>query len=93
MALKIVLTEQAAADFVEIREYVLLRSAAGADSVREAIYHTLATVASFPLVGRTKKNAWISVNVPKYPYCIYYGTDGATLTVYHIRHGRRRGLE
>lgn len=91
--LPIALTPRAFADLEHIRDYIVERSPAGADRVREAIVATLEHLASHPLLGRDRPELGVrSIGVPRYAYTIYYRIGADAIEVVHVRDDRRAAV-
>lgn len=82
-------TERAAADLVEIADYIKKESPSGAQNVRAAILDSLHSLAEFPRIGRRQDIAGVRKLVTrKYNYIVYYAIDEpageiAVLTIQH----------
>jgi toxin ParE1/3/4 len=94
MAKRLKFTRRARDDLADIREYLLERSAVGADNVRAHIAGTLDYLADFPLIGRATDCPGVRVlPLRRYPYLIFYAVIGDDVVVLHIRHASRRPPE
>ncbi|MBN8911828.1 MAG: type II toxin-antitoxin system RelE/ParE family toxin [Rhizobiales bacterium] len=93
MARRIRFTQRAIDDLAEIRDYLIKRSAAGADNVRAHIAGTLDSLAYFPFIGRATDQSGVRVlPLTRYPYLIFYMVHGSEIVVLHIRHGSRQPM-
>ncbi len=83
-------TPQALQDLRDIQEYLLPRSASGAEHVRLAIEYTVDLLAQFPGIARNTDMENIRViSVINYPYLVYHRLIKKEIEVIHIRHYRR----
>ncbi len=93
MAIAVTLTPCAAADIAGIRDYLLERNPAAADSVRQAIDATFSLIGEFPGAGRNRPELDVrSIPVSHYPYTVYYRIETDEVIVVHVRDDRRRPL-
>jgi plasmid stabilization system protein ParE len=93
MARQLRFDQRAIADLVEIRDYLLMQSATGADNVRAHIAATLDYLVDFPLMGRSTDDADVRLlPLKRYPYLIFYAVRGSEVVILHIRHASRRPI-
>jgi toxin ParE1/3/4 len=91
--MKLRFTPRAAANLIEIIEYIDARNPAGAYRVRKAIYQSLQTLLLFPHVGRRQRTAGVRKYVTrKYGYLIYYMVNQETeeIVILNVKHAARR---
>ena len=89
----IALTPRAFDDLEQIREFLVSRSPAGADNVRQAINATLSHLSERPQLGRNRPDLAVrAIGVPRYHYSIYYRIGVRTIEIIHVRDDRRRPL-
>ncbi len=70
----VVVTPRAFADVEHIRNYLLERSPAAADNVRQAIVTTLEHLSFYPRLGRTRPELGVqSIGEPRYNYTTTIG--------------------
>ena len=91
--MKVRLDLRAVSDLEEIRAYLVERSPAAAERVRQHIAQTLEQLGDFPFLGRATDEPGIRVlPLTRYPYLIFYAVLSDTVAVLHIRHGAREPL-
>jgi toxin ParE1/3/4 len=89
--MKIRHTRRALLDQESIFDYLDERSPKGALNVQRAIVRAIRSLAEFPRLGRlTDATEVRELNVPRYPYKVYYRIDGDEIWIVHIRDARRR---
>jgi plasmid stabilization system protein ParE len=92
--MRVRLDRRAIADLEEIRAFLMQRSPAGADRVRQHIAMTLDRLGDFPFLGRETDEPGVRVlALTRYPYLIFYAVLEDAVAVLHIRHGAREPLD
>jgi toxin ParE1/3/4 len=87
------LIPRAAQDLVDIADYLRAQNPDASLRVRTAILEALASVISFPQLGRRQTVEGVrKLVVRRYPYLIYYTVDepAEQVVVVAIRHASRR---
>ena len=91
--MKIKYTPQAAADLVEIFDYIDKRHPVGALQVKKAIYMATGLLELFPYLGvRTDRTGVRMLVIPRYPYLVFYTRNMAEkeVSILSIRHTSRQ---
>jgi plasmid stabilization system protein ParE len=85
---------RAVADVESIADYVRRSSPSSGKSVEKAIRDAIRLLSDFPKLGRERAGLGVRMlNVPRYPYTVYYRLEGYDVWIIHVRDGRRRPLE
>jgi toxin ParE1/3/4 len=93
--MKLRFTPRAAADLIEIADYLNERNPTAARRVRAAIYKSLQNLLLFPLLGRRQQTEGVRKLVTHpYRYLVYYVVDEVEndIVILSINHPARRGL-
>jgi toxin ParE1/3/4 len=78
-------------DLEEIREYLEMRSPAGARNVLRAIKDAVRFVGEHPLASEQTDDPAIRVKIVlAYRYKIFYRVRGSVIEIVHVRHTSRR---
>lgn len=94
MGLKIRFDARALADLVEIRDYLIERSPAGAERIRLHLVETIGRLSYFPFLGRATDEPKVRVlPLTRYPYLIFYTAIGDEVVILHVRHGAREPVD
>jgi len=81
---------RARADITHIHDYITVHNARAATAVVRQIRATADLVARYPALGRKTDIAGVRVlSTARYPYLVYYRSDGENVTIVHVRDGRR----
>jgi toxin ParE1/3/4 len=84
-------TPRARDDLVAILTYIERRSPQGAHNVARAIRTTIDLIEEFPHCGRLAGEQGTRVlPAGRYPYLIYWSTEGDDVWIVHVRHTARR---
>ncbi len=87
----VVWTRRALSDLVDIDEYIARFDPDAAADLALRLYSAGDSLSAFPNRGRRSDDGLrVLPAVP--PYLIYYEASEDTVTILHIRHGRRRPL-
>jgi len=89
--MKVRLDSRAVRDLEHIRAYLVERSPAGAEQVRQHIAATIERLGDFPLLGRATDEPGVRVlPLTRYPYLIFYAVLADTVAVLLIPPRRTR---
>jgi plasmid stabilization system protein ParE len=84
-------SHSALADLAAILAYVDARSPAGRRSVMRSIRDAVKLIGEYPRRGRFVDEPNVRVvQAGRYPYLIYWTTEGDAATIVHIRHAARK---
>ncbi len=90
MSLRVVITPEAAADILEVREWYDSQQAGAGDKFYYAFRNRVQAAMEAPLLPRAWGRRNIrKIRIPKYPYFIYYEIIAEDLRVIGVIHGAR----
>jgi addiction module RelE/StbE family toxin len=79
-------TETAYADLREIHAFIAKENPRAADTVIERIEATSRQIGTFPKIGPRKYRSTRMFPVGRFPYLIFYATEGNEVVILTIRH-------
>jgi toxin ParE1/3/4 len=87
---KVIVSEQADADLLQIYRHLSSQSPAGAASIAREIARKFQNLSDFPFIGRERSSLAQGLrSIVVYPYVVFYMVDRDAIVIVRVLHGHR----
>jgi toxin ParE1/3/4 len=88
--MKVIVSDRADADLVQIYRYLLEQGPAGAESFAREIDRKFRNLSDFPFIGRDRSTLSSGIrSIVAHPYVIFYRVEPEGIVIVRVLHGRR----
>jgi toxin ParE1/3/4 len=88
--MKVIVSDKADADLVQIYRHLSSQSSAGAESIAREIARKFRNLSDFPFIGRERSSLAQGLrSVIVYPYVIFYTIEPDSIVIVRVLHGHR----
>jgi toxin ParE1/3/4 len=88
--MKVIVSDRADADLVQIYRHLSDQSPAGAESIAREIAGKIRNLSDFPFIGRERSSLAHGLrSVVVYPYVVFYTVDPDSIVIVRVLHGHR----
>jgi toxin ParE1/3/4 len=88
--MKVVVSDKADADLVQIYRHLCSQSSVGAESIAREIARKFRNLSDFPFIGRERSSLARGLrSVVVYPYVIFYTIEPNSIVIVRVLHGHR----